>query len=389
MKKITLAVVFVVSSFCVKAQSYIGFLTDNYSGVNSVISNPANITDSRFKTDINLVGVSVFGGNDYYGVNVLDAIKSDYDFDLNATKSPSSDNNIGLYQDVLGPSFMFNLNAKSSIAIFTRARSVVNINEVNGNTIDAIDDDETEDFIVNEGDFNAFGQAWAEVGLTYARVFMDKQQHFLKGGLSLKYLQGIGSGYAYGRNVNVNYDADGTNLGGGETTGSINSTGEITYGRFDDFDNDNYDYDLPEATGFGVDLGVVYEWRPNHADYKTTNADGTSYVHKHENKYKLKVGLSITDIGSINYKNGVQETFNIANTGISEEDIENAEDIDDVLNTLYTQTGSETGYTAALPMAVHLNADWSFNKRFYINLNTDFSLVSKDKENASRISNVV
>jgi outer membrane protein OmpA-like peptidoglycan-associated protein len=388
MKKITLILLLMVSSFCAKAQSYVGFLTDNYSGVHGVISNPANIVDSRFKVDVNLVGASIFTGNDYYGVKVLDAIKDDYDFDLDATKSPSSDNNLGVNVDVLGPAFMFNLNKKSSIAVFTRVRAIANVNEINGNTIDAIDDDETDDFIVNEGDFGAFAQVWGELGLAYARVFKNSEQHFIKGGVSLKYLQGAGSGYGYGNNVNIDYDADGTDLGGGETTGSINSTGQLTYGRFDDFDNDDYDYELPKANGFAVDLGVVYEWRPNHADYKTTNAAGNTYLHKHRNKYKLRLGLSITDIGSIKYKDGIQETFDISNMGVSEEDLDNADDIDDILNTFYTQTSSKVGYTTTLPTALHLNADWSFNKNFYVNLNTDLSLVSKGKTNVSRISNI-
>tara|TARA_R110000868_G_scaffold34421_1_gene124316 strand:+ start:10602 stop:12698 length:2097 start_codon:yes stop_codon:yes gene_type:complete len=390
MKKISLILLFFISYTYVAAQSYISYLTDNYSGVNSVIANPSNIVDSRFKTDINLIGVSVFAGNDYYGVNVMDAIKSDYDFDLSAKKTPSNNNNIDLNVDVLGPSFMFNLTTNSSIAIFTRARSFANFNEINGETVDAIDDDTTNDFNINEGDFSIFSQAWAEAGVTYARVLLDKEQHFLKAGLTLKYLQGAGSGYAKGKNVTINYDEDGTDLGGGETTGSFTSTGTITYGRFADFDNDNYEYEIPkEATGFGGDLGFVYEWRPNHAAYKKTNANGDSYSFKDKNKYKLKLGLSITDIGSIKYKDGKEETFDITNTAISEEDIENEEDINDVLNNLYSLTASTVGYNAILPTAIHVNADWSFNSKFYLNLNTDLSLISKGKERASRISNVV
>ncbi|GAA4943106.1 DUF5723 family protein [Algibacter agarivorans] len=389
MKKITLYVLLLVGSFYVEAQSYIGFLTDNYSGVNSVISNPANIVDSRFKLDINLAGASVFAGNDYYGVNVMDALKDDYDFDLDATKSPSNDNNIGLNSDVMGPSFMFNLSKKSSIAVFTRARSFVGINEINGNTIDAIDDDETDDFVVNEGDFTMFGQAWAEVGLAYARVFMNNEQHFLKGGFSLKYLQGIGSGYVYGKNVTINYDADGTDLGGGETTGSINSTGELTYGRFDNFDGDDYDYELPDATGFGVDLGFVYEWRPNHADYTKTNTKGDAYTLKHKSKYKLKLGLSITDLGSINYKNGVEDVYDITNSGVNEDNFDDADDIEDFLSTFYTLTESNSSYKTKLPTALHFNADWSFSGKFYLNLNTDFALTKKGEIGTSRISNIV
>ncbi|GAA3621102.1 DUF5723 family protein [Flavivirga jejuensis] len=389
MKKITLLLLLIISSMCTEAQSYIGYLTDNYSGVNSVISNPANIVDSRFKTDINLVGFSVFAGNNYYGLNVLDAIKDDYDFDTESKKSPSTENNIAINIDVMGPAFMFNLNNNSSIAIFTRARSFVNVNEINGETIESIEDDVTDNFIVDEGDFGIFGHAWAELGLSYARILMNNDEHFLKGGLTLKYLQGGGSAYARGENVTIDYDADGTNLGGGVTTGSISTSGDVTYARFDDFDNDDYDYDLPDATGFGADIGFVYEWRPNHADYIKTNSKGDSYVLKDKNKYKLKLGLSITDIGSIKYDNAFIDTYSINNSGVSEEDIENAEDIDDLLNSFYTKTSSRNGFKAKLPTAFHFNADWSFTGKLYVNLNTDLSLRSKDTENTSRISNVV
>lgn len=183
MKKVVLFASFLFSVATTQAQSFIGFLTDNYSGVNSVIANPANIADSRFKTDIHLVGASTFFTNDYYGIKVTDALKEDYDFDLDATKSPTTNNNANINVDVMGPAFMFNIDKKSSIAIFSRARAFLNINELNGETIDRLDDDidSSEDYNINEGDLYGSGNAWAEVGLTYARVLMNKEQHFLKG----------------------------------------------------------------------------------------------------------------------------------------------------------------------------------------------------------------
>jgi len=390
MKKNSLLLLFFISYTYVEAQSYIGYLTDNYSGVNSVIANPSNIVDSRFNTDINLIGIGVFAVNDYYGVNVMEAVKSTYDFDLSAKKTPSNNNSIDFNLDVLGPSFLFNLSTNSSIAIFTRGRSFANVNEINGETIDAIDDDSTNDFNINEGDFSIFSQVWAEVGVTYARVLLNEEQHFLKAGLTLKFLQGVGSGYAKGENITINYDEDGTDLGEGKTGGSLSSTGTVTYGRFADLDNDNYEYEIPkQATGFGGDLGFVYEWRPNHAACKKTKVIGDSYSFKDKNKYKLKLGLSITDIGSIKYKDGKEETFDITNTAISEVDIDNEEDINDVLNNLYSLTASKVGYNSILPAAIHVNADWSFNSNFYLNLNTDLSIISKGKERASHVSNVV
>ncbi|MEO8934255.1 MAG: DUF5723 family protein, partial [Xanthomarina sp.] len=390
MKKIIFTSLLIVTSLYTKAQSYTGFLTDNYSGVNSVIANPANITDSRFKTDINVVGLSVFGGNDYYGVNILDAIKADYDFDLSANKSPSANNNIGFNVDILGPSFMFNINQKSSLAVFTRARSIVNVNEINGMTIDAINENESDDYYINEGDFNIIGHAWAEVGITYARELLNKDQHYLKGGLTLKYLQGAGSAYVNGKNLVIDYEADGTPLPNGGTTGSITSTGQLTYGRFDEFDNEDYEFKLPKkSNGLGADLGFVYEWRPNYVDYTTTTANGSSYVSKHENKYKLKLGLSITDIGKIKYKEGLEEVFNVNGINVSEDDINNEDDFNGVLNNIYSLTNSKTGYKINLPTALHFTADWNFDKGFYVNLNTDLSLTSKNKTNVNHISNIV
>lgn len=390
LKQLTFVFFFSSTLFC-SAQSYIGFLTDNYSGVHGVISNPANIADSRFKIDVNLVGASAFFTNDYYGIKVFDALKEDYDFDLNATKSPSTNNNGNINIDVMGPAFMFNLDKKSSIAVFSRARAFVNVNELNGETIDRLDDDidSSEDYVINEGDIYGSGNGWAEIGLTYARTLMNKEQHFLKGGLSLKYLKGLGSGYLTGRNIDVNYDADGTALPGGFTTGSYASTGDITYGRFTDFEEEDYDYEVPKnASGFGADLGFVYEWRPDYASYTTTNTNGDVDLHKDKNKYKVKVGLSITDIGSINYKDGLADQYDL-NATVSEDDIENADDLDELFNDLYTLTSSQSAVKAFLPTALHFNADLNLNNYFYLNLNTDLSMASKTKENTSRISNIV
>ncbi|GAA3520689.1 DUF5723 family protein [Aquimarina addita] len=391
MKKILFTgfVIFCISS--AKAQSYLGYLTDNYSGVNSVIFNPANIVDSRFKTDINLFGVSAITGNDYYGLKLGDLFDDNFDIEDDANKSPKEKNNVFGNIDVLGPSFMFNINDKNSIAVFTRGRVFYNINEVNGTTLENItnDFDENEDFVVNEGDFYATANAWAEVGVSYARVIMDKEQHFLKGGISLKYLQGLGNVYSEGNNVNIDFDADGSALPTGGTTGSIDTTGEVSYGYSNNLEEDTDDFEVVSgATGIGADIGFVYEWRPDYKEHTLTDSKGQSYPLKDVNKYKLKFGLSITDLGSINYDDGTEETYDINNT-ISEEQFENEDDFQDVLESFYTLTAAGNTTKAVLPTALHLNADWNINHKFYVNLNTDLSLISKSKVNASRIANVV
>ncbi|WP_100615137.1 DUF5723 family protein [Confluentibacter citreus] len=391
MRKIILLMV-LLGAFChVKAQSFIGFLTENYAGVNSVVVNPANIVDSRFKTDINLVGISVFGGNDYYNLNIIKAIKDDdYNFDVESRFTPKINNNGAVNIDVMGPSFMFNINDNNSIAVFTRARSFVNANGINGRNLYAIDENLSNDFIVNEDDFNAFGQTWAEIGLSYARVLVNERETFLKGGISLKYLKGGGSAYVAGRNITVVYDEEGAIHSGGGTTGSVSSTGEIIYGRFDDFDIEDYEYEFPKnAIGLGVDIGIIYEWRPQYGAYKPRKVWPDRLTYKEQNKYKLKLGFSITDIGYINYKNGMEDLYDITNANVSEEAIDNEDNFYDVLNNLYTLTNSAIGYKAILPTALHLNADWHYTNNFYLNFNADVALTGKNQLHTSKVTNII
>jgi outer membrane protein OmpA-like peptidoglycan-associated protein len=365
-------------SVFLQAQSYIGFNSDNYSGVNAITINPANITDSPYKLDINLTGLSAFASNDYYGVNVFSALKSGYNFSVEATKSPSDSNNATGNMDVLGPAIMFNLNAKSTLAVFTRGRVFMNANNIDGTTLTALNDTTTDDFAFTENDFNGLGHTWAELGLTYARTIFSNANNKLKGGASIKYLKGLGSAYAFGENITLNYDADGTDLGGGETTGSISSSGTLNLVRFEEFDADNYDYKAPNnASGLGFDLGVTYDWDP----------DGFSGAYASD--YKMRIGISVTDIGFINYKNGIREAYNITNTNVSEQDYKDAESIGAFLNNFYTRGELGTGYKIDLPSALHANVDWNFNDKLFLNVNADLSLMSRTRITANRIANTV
>ncbi|MEW7292911.1 DUF5723 family protein [Aquimarina sp. 2304DJ70-9] len=385
MKKLILSGILLMSMVSVKAQSYMGFLTDNYSGVHGVLSNPANIVDSRFKTDINLVGVSAFAGNDYFGVSVSDLLDDDFEFEDEAKRFPKDQNNLIGNVDVLGPAFMFNINEKNSIAVYTRARAFYNVNGVNGETLESLIDDLDDDisFAVNQGDLYGSANAWAEVGVSYARVLMSKEEHFLKGGITLKYLQGLGTAYARGTGLAVTFDANAIAAG----NGSVTTLGEAAYGYSENLEEDLEDVEIVSgSSGIGVDLGFVYEWRRDYKEYTSTDSKGNPFTPKDINKYKLKFGLSLTDLGSISYDDGTEERYNFNNT-LTQDDFE---DIDiDELERFYGTPILVEAEKAVLPTALHANVDWNINQKFYVNLNTDFSLTSKKKANRSRIANVV
>jgi len=380
LRKLVVGLLLISTINVIQSQSYVGFLEDNYNGVHGIISNPANIADSRLKMDINLAGISALYGNDYIGLNLGDAF-TDYSslFDT-AETFPSTENFLAFNIDVMGPSVMLSINEKSSLAIFTRGRGIFNVNEANGNLLEKEGGfDENEDFSLVEDDIYGSFTAWGEIGATYARVLLNDEEHFLKGGLTGKMLQGLGNVYIEGSDISVDYDANTrevttTGLFHLADTGDINEQGNTTEAL--DFNN---------GFGIGADIGFVYEWRPDHAKYTKMKNDGSTVVNRGANKYKLKLGMSVTDIGKLLDVKGTDRLYDLNKT----QDIDNFDGdvLEEALLDNFDQISSTQSRDFILPTALHTNADLSLTSKFYLNLNADISLTSKTKANTGSILN--
>ena len=385
MKKLLFALTFISAFSEANAQSYIGYTPDNYAGVQSVLFNPASIADSRFKTDINLFSISGSATNDLYGVKLFDAFKSNFDFDNDARKSFSLNNSGIVNVDIMGPSVMFNIAPKHTLAVFTRARSVSSFTKINGNIVDQVEGglDEANSFNYLNNNPNATANAWGEIGVSYATVLLQKNQHFLKGGITAKYLQGGANGYVNGKNLDLAFSPNAD-----ARLAFLASKGEVEIGTSQDFEaNSKYDFNSKSA-GVGFDFGLVYEWRPDYASYDVNNAKPSDNNFKDLNKYKLRFGLSVTDLGSINYKDSKLDTYDV--TGIvSQDKIDNIGDFYEFMNANYTKISSRRGVKASLPTALHADVDWQAYKKFYLNLNGDLNLVDRDKLNAISLANRV
>src|SRR6476646_3424040 len=88
------------------SQTYPGYRTGNYTGVNGVFFNPANIADNRFKWNINLFAINGFVGTDQGGLKFSDITHS---FSADSLKSKLLKGHTQInsldYVDILGPSF--------------------------------------------------------------------------------------------------------------------------------------------------------------------------------------------------------------------------------------------------------------------------------------------
>lgn len=371
-----LSVVVVFSFYCsgVLAQSYVGHAVDNYSGVHGILFNPASVVDSNFRTDINLFSASALAGSDYFGLDIQSALESadGFTFDDEVKRFPKDDNQFFLNLDLLGPSFMFNLNTKSSMALTTRVRAFMNLNNINGTLYENLEEDfNTDDnFDFELRNFSGTIHAWGEVGLTYGRILINNDYNFFKGGVTLKYLMGAGTLFVNAPAVTGEYNAE---------TEILTSTGSLNYGMSDDFNEDEIDF-TNTASGFGADLGLVYEFRTRHEIDKDPNEPRHS-------DYRLKLGVSVTDIGSINYSESTVTSYNLDNT-VSKSSFEDS-DLETVLEEEYEGTEQVVDAKIKLPTALHILADYKFRNRLYLAVHGSLSLIEESAGEASRVLNTV
>lgn len=387
--KLLLTVLSLFFIVCLHAQDFSGYRSGNYTGVNSVFFNPANIADSRYRFDINLFSVSATVGNNQASFSLKDISKSfNTDSIENKVFGAGAGRSTGFVSaDIHGPSFMFNAGKKNTIAFTSRARVLANATDIDGQLVDKISDDFQNDaslpYTVGSGEAMRFAvNGWSEFGVSFARVLRDKDQHFLKGGITLKYLAGAANGYfnlsAFSGTINNDAVRNDYYL--------ANATGRMSIGFGGVRISDLEPSELLEmkSTGFGADIGFVYEYRPEHQKYRTE--DGTGWK-RGENKYKFKVGLALLDIGRIKYERDLQRSgaYRVDITGserfyLGELDSAGIDNYRDLFNSrpqFFTteSDGSEANYNVALPSTLQLDIDYHVHNRLYVSFGSQFSLV--------------
>jgi len=361
------------------AQTYPGYRTGNYTGVNGAFFNPANIADNRFQWNINLAAINGFAGTDQGGIKLSDITNN---FDANNLKSKilkghSQVNSLD-YADLLGPSFMLSLSPNTSVALTTRSRVFANVKDVNGDLANAIIDPAgagiTTPLALNQGRTITHTTGWTEIGGSVAQVFSKKGSHnFFKGGITLKYIAGTADAYLTTDGITGTLQSVGnTTVIEGPAAGyiSINATNtNFTNYKFSDIFKFT-------GQGFGGDVGFVYEYRPD-MDYSMYTND------RWANKYKLKIGVSLLDVGMIKFnKSGnVAANFNTDIPDGSQFDLNalNGKSFGEFIPVFNASpnfvpgTPQNTSYTVNLPTTVQASIDYLFHPNWAVNIAGQFN----------------
>ena len=420
-------------------QDYLGYRQSNYAGVSAASLNPAYIADNRLLVDISLMNFSITGYNDYiyfnpykmpYGyrktftqidqtaenymtdpnnwriisADSADSFKSQEKGNLFEHRNPQGFSRNAFYNHEVGLfNFMICLDEEISFSFAIKQRTFLNADRISSEIVRLAQNDLElpalwlKDFNSQAIKFNL--NSWNEFSFGLASVVYDEEEHFLKSGFNLKLLQGLGAAFVATDNFRYN-------LLNADTT--ISMTGDFNYGYSSNLEAANFATDISPETfgldfnrpfkgagwGFGLDLGVVYEWRPDWKAFKYDMDGETNIWMADENKYRVRAAFAINDIGGISYKRGESSRgFTLTTTNLF--DLANIEDSDDLLSfnqnidsmvqagqAVYIEDNGK--FFMNSPTHITTSVDYSIYRNIYINGSVFAAFGMKNNSNNSR-----
>ncbi|MET4108269.1 DUF5723 family protein [Hymenobacter sp. UYP22] len=363
----------------------------NYAGLTGTAWNPATVADNRYLFQVQLLALDGHGTNSAYrytGPGSLLTSPGSADLSSNYLRgiSGSRPKLFSLGLNMRGPGLLVSAGAKQGFAINSRVRTAFQGNQIGGQILQAAVDKFDVPQRLKSTSFNLNLNAFAEWNATYGRVLLEKEHHFLKAGVTLKLLRGIGSAYLQTQDADIEIVRQTSQTG--DTIVRVNSyTGAFAYSNPQAFDDITVDKAVQWLTlgkapgaGWGTDVGFVYEYRPSDEHNTYTDKQGKQRPDLGRNKYRYRISASITDIGSLRYREQAvaYNDINVRNRGVSEADLSgiDADNFDEKLNRIFQtqQFARASAFRVGLPTALNLDVDYRLNRMLFANLAVSQSL---------------
>jgi hypothetical protein len=365
------------------AQGWLGLAQSNYGGTNNVYLNPSTIADARHRAYLNLGG----GGANFYNTYVqLDLPQRPWAQGFQFQREYLSEQLTGDAKfgsasiEARLPSLMLTLGPRSAIALTNRVRAFVQFSNVSENLarlayqgLGDAEDLGLADRVLTDNGFNIDANSFHEFAFTYARTFTPNTTHFFKGGLTVKYLVGLGGGYLHNAGTGYQvYGSDSIQLRNPNV--SYAYAGANDYYQQSGFGLGTLYGGQRLGRGYGADIGVTYEWRPDYERY-LYQMDGTTLLDDSRNKYRLRLGLALTDLGAVRY----QSERHVRQAALANDRVVQLGQLDTIsftnLNTLTPTIERLVGlreqssqFTSYLPATLRLTADYRLLNHLYAGL---------------------
>lgn len=382
------------------SQQWLGVAPSNYSGTYGIYSNPANVADSRYKIFVNLAGANLDFINNYFGWGapysliglITNKVSDTYRAPNGAIifRNSYADESLSnktstvfMATDLKGPALMLNFNkAGFAVGLTSRFRLLANMNNVttpvarvlvNGTLLPDI-----YGVPQDNNHFTMNMNGYAEMGLTLGKIIWQQDEHFLKAGLTLKRVNGVMNIHYIANDLDYTIDdiparprKQNVFFENAAGTYGLTKSGSIQSVSL----NPNWLFGNASAGhGYGVDVGVVYEYRPEHRQYDIKTKKGWT-TDATKNKYLYKISLALLDFGQIRFNNSnyVYQT-NIAKTKVlippgTFNKIDSPEKLFNQMNNAFGLKDADYDHEFAspLPTALSANFDYKFSEKLYLN----------------------
>ena len=381
------------------AQYLLGVSSGNYAGTNGLYLNPAHVADSRHKVFVNLATYDNFLTNNYlawgapYSINGLltnsvgDRYRSSrglilFREEYLIEKLNGRDKRITLGADLRGPSVLYTINDRFGVALTSRLRLGGSLTHVSQSVAGLMRHGTTETTRIEPEDFGTgFSlnlNGYAEFGGTFGAVLINSDVDFLKAGVTLKRLVGLYSAHMLASNLAYRFMPD------LNRRGRVNVLIENVDVRYGITDEDAFGNARPTPQfllgrqsaggGWGVDLGFVYEYRPD-IDQYDYREKGVRRFDPGQNKYRYRLSVALLDVGAVRYRNPAYvSAYDVSrpNRLIDNNAFDNVGGSDNFVAALNTtlavgDNDRQTSFRSALPMALQVNLDYKIKENVYVN----------------------
>lgn len=385
MKKLPL-IICLISLLNASAQDHFsGINTSRRVGILNAGVNPAELLNLSSKFEANLFSLSINASNNKIGFS--DIVKGNNIEDK--ILKGNDPVNMRVDAEIYGPGFAMKMN-KWAFGFSTKAYAKLNLVDINPNLGNAINTSinnislGSTTTINNAYNQRLNGTSWGEMGFSLARNLFENEKHKFNAGATLKLL----------------FPGSYTNFGLDQFQGSINVVGTEAYlnntnaklniaysgnlnGNFSNF-NDYTKSMFGQMNGVAVDFGANYQL-------------------KDKNGYKLNTGLSVRNIGGMNFNNignsSTNYSLKIQSTpanpnGLPLSQFQNNSDIKQVETVLQnngylTKTESNTNIKVKLPTTITFYADLKVYSKFFLTLYTQQKSGNDGNDNQITTQNVV
>jgi hypothetical protein len=357
MKTLLITFSLLVGFVAIAQDNFSGISTSNRVGILNATINPAEFSNLSKKFEINFYGLSFDVSNNKIGFNDLISDTNLEDLIFTGTEPV----NMRIDGQILGPSFAMKWK-KWGFGITTKANvkfDVVDVDTTLGNAI-FNNDLPLNTTVLNQSENQRLsGTSFGEVGFSASRNVFENDNHRWDVGVTLKFLfPGSYSNFGLSNlNGTITQNASGAFL---TTNQPANLNVAYSGSLADSFSNFN-DYTqsvFGGLNGVATDIGVTYQWK-----------DG-------KEKYKIKGGLSVRNIGSMTFKddNNYNTNYTFTTQGRPPldlslfENVDNLSEVEAILisNGYLTQIPNKTDFKVNLPTLLTMYADFKIVPKLYV-----------------------